>query len=183
MSSILRLDISGQPRGWIGRETAASAYATGSVVWGLGDASITIHGGIQRATGRQSVIHMQPVIALRGRVKGSFVPTLTNAALFRRDQYRCLYCGYRFPRGQLTRDHIQPRSRGGIDHWRNCATACRGCNHRKSNMTLEEAGYELMAVPFEPNIWEWHFLAKERVQGDAFEYLADKFTGLRQWAA
>ena len=183
MESILRLDVAGRPHGWIGREAAAHAYATEHVIWGLGDATLVMRGGVQRATGRRSVIYMQPVIAIRGRVVKNFTPSLTNAALFKRDGYRCLYCGGRFDRYTLTRDHIRPSSRGGEDSWMNSASACRSCNQRKADRTPEAAGMTLLAIPFEPNIAEWHYLAKNRVQGEAFDYLAQQFSGRRDWAA
>src|SRR6185437_208892 len=45
---------------------------------------------------------------------------LTRAALMRRDNYKCAYCG----RHGETIDHVLPRSRGGQHAWENCVTAC-----------------------------------------------------------
>ncbi|KZX57951.1 hypothetical protein A3709_20280 [Halioglobus sp. HI00S01] len=184
MGTILRLDVTGRPQGWISKEVAAHAYATDSVVWGLGEDSIRIRGGIQRVSGILSEFNMQPVIAVRGKVVGDFTPALTNAALFRRDGYTCLYCGDVFHKSQLTRDHIHPRSRGGKDTWANVATSCGRCNgHRKGDRLLDECGLELLAVPFTPNEFEWMFLQRERVTGDAFDYLSAHFSVNRNWAA
>lgn len=66
---------------------------------------------------------------------------LTNEHLFLRDGHRCAYCGRRReelgPRERLTRDHLVPRSRGGLDVWLNVVTACSSCNHRKDDRSPE----------------------------------------------
>jgi len=41
----------------------------------------------------------------------------------------------------------------------------------------------LLAVPFRPNPWEWHFLAKDRVFADQMQYLSRRFRAKRAWAA
>ena len=59
---------------------------------------------------------------------------VTNTFLFARDNYRCQYC----LRSQhelrhrecLTRDHLLPISRGGLNEWTNVVTACSTCNTR-----------------------------------------------------
>lgn len=40
----------------------------------------------------------------------------------------CSYCG---ASGPNERDHIQPRARGGADHWSNLTAACAACNYAK----------------------------------------------------
>ena len=40
----------------------------------------------------------------------------------------------------------------------------------------------LLAVPFRPNSFEWHFLAKERILADQMEYLSRQFNAERDWA-
>lgn len=182
MQAILRLDMAGQPRGWITLHEAVSAYAKGDVIWGIGDALPPVFGGTQRLTGQQSRIDLQPIIAIQGRVMQGFSPPLCNRTLFRRDDHRCLYCGQQHPRGELTRDHVRPTSRGGTDRWENVVAACRRCNWQKDNMTPEEAGMPLLAVPFRPNPFEWHFLAKERILVDQMEYLSKQFKAERDWA-
>ena len=182
MQAILRLDMAGQPRGWITLHEAVSAYAKGDVIWGIGAPLPPVFGGIQRLTGQQSRIDLQPIIAIQGRVRQGFSPPLCNRTLFRRDDHRCLYCGQQYPRGALTRDHVQPTSRGGKDRWENVVAACRRCNWKKDNMTPEEAGMPLLAVPFRPNPFEWHFLAKERILADQMDYLSKQFRAKRDWA-
>ena len=51
----------------------------------------------------------------------------------------------------LTIDHIQPKSRGGIDTWENLTTACIKCNTKKGNRTLEEVGMKLLKTPRRPS--------------------------------
>ncbi len=67
--------------------------------------------------------------------------------VLRRDFYTCQYCG---SHDDLTLDHVHPRSRGGRHTWENVVAACRECNQRKGNRTLEEAGLHLHAVPHAP---------------------------------
>lgn len=71
---------------------------------------------------------------------------LNQRNLFVRDQYTCQYCGrtdMTLSRGEyLTRDHVQPLSRGGEDEWTNVVTSCSTCNHRKDDRgPLEFAKY------------------------------------------
>jgi len=111
-----------------------------------------------------------------------FTPPLCNRTLFRRDDHRCLYCGTRKPRTDLTRDHVLPVSRGGTDKWENVVAACKRCNWTKDNKTPEEANMPLLAVPFRPNPYEWHFLAKDRILADQMDYLSQQFRADRDWA-
>jgi hypothetical protein len=182
MQSILRLDLAGQPRSWITAHEAVSAYAKGDVIYGIGATLPPVFGGIQRLTGIRSRIDLQPIVAIRGRIRERFSPPLCNRTLFRRDDHRCLYCGSQFNRQDLTRDHVLPKSRGGKDRWENVVAACRRCNWHKDNQTPEEAGMPLLAIPFRPNSWEWHFLAKDRVLTDQMEYLSQQFRAERAWA-
>jgi hypothetical protein len=181
MGAVLKLDKTGTPDGWLDFEEAATVFARGAVVWTLGETCVTLRGGTQRATGLRSEIHLPPIIAVDGVRKAGFAPALDNRLLFKRDDNRCMYCGEQHARGRLTRDHIIPVSRGGTDSWSNVVAACAGCNNRKANKTPEEAHMPLLAVPFAPNIFEWHYLASHRILGDQMEYLRARFTGKRRW--
>ena len=97
MQAILKLDVAGQPRGWLSLQETISAYARGDVIYGIGDPS-PVFGGTQRLTGLRSKLILQPIVALNGRVFDHFTPPLCNRTLFRRDDHRCLYCGDQFPR-------------------------------------------------------------------------------------
>jgi len=73
---------------------------------------------------------------------------LTRRNVFRRDRYRCQYCGCA---DRLTLDHVLPKSRGGRDSWENLVAACVPCNNRKGNRTPEEALMPLARAPFRPS--------------------------------
>jgi 5-methylcytosine-specific restriction endonuclease McrA len=97
------------------------------------------------------------VIRLRKfvHVPRRFRRQVTNTFLFARDGYRCQYCqraGYELrPRESLTRDHVVPISRGGLNVWTNVVTACSSCNTRKANHLLGEIGMHLAHQPVEPH--------------------------------
>jgi 5-methylcytosine-specific restriction endonuclease McrA len=71
--------------------------------------------------------------------------------VFLRDRFRCQYCGQPFRWGELTFDHLVPRSRGGRTEFRNIVTACKPCNTRKANRTCDEAGMFPLNVPRQPD--------------------------------
>ena len=51
--------------------------------------------------------------------------------IFRRDGFRCVYCGNVLPSEALSLDHVQPRWRGGDNSPGNLVTACKADNTRK----------------------------------------------------
>lgn len=73
---------------------------------------------------------------------------LTRQNIFKRDNGLCQYCGTDC---DLTLDHLIPRSKGGKSTWNNLVTACKECNAKKGNSTLEEAGLVLKRPPFKPS--------------------------------
>ena len=70
--------------------------------------------------------------------------------IFARDGNRCQYCGKRFPTGELSLDHVMPRSRGGGTDWENIVCACVKCNVRKGGRTPAEANMRLTKPPIRP---------------------------------
>ncbi|MBV8125372.1 MAG: HNH endonuclease [Burkholderiaceae bacterium] len=171
---VLQLDISGRPQAWISTKEAAVIYASGGVAWTLGDPCHVLRGGLQRRTGLQSRIEVHAIIAVRGAVPSRAwrqTPALTNPKLFARDRHVCAYCGHRFETDLLTREHIQPSSRGGADSWMNCITACKGCNGRKGNRLPEEAHMSLMYLPYVPSLHEDMILRGRRILTDQMEFL------------
>jgi 5-methylcytosine-specific restriction endonuclease McrA len=68
--------------------------------------------------------------------------------VFRRDNHVCQFCGK--AGGDLTLDHVTPRSRGGRNSWENIVTACRECNSKKRDRTPYEAKMKLIREPFAP---------------------------------
>lgn len=61
---------------------------------------------------------------------------MTRDELFRRDGFRCVYCGGVFEAEELSVDHVQPRVRGGDRSGGNLVTACRTCNTAKGHTRL-----------------------------------------------
>ena len=173
---ILRTDVSGMPLEWVDYREAARLYHT------CGSQLYRLYGGTCARTGLRTVVDVNSIIATHGHtgnpgnLQGSaYTPPLNNQTLFRRDAYLCLYCGARFPYGLLSRDHVTPFSRGGQDLWSNVVSACRRCNNAKASRTPEQAGMQLLAVPFTPTYAEYIFLKGRRVLADQMQYLIAHF--------
>lgn len=73
--------------------------------------------------------------------------SLSRKNILMRDRYTCQYCHRAFPSGELTLDHVVPRSRSGDSAWENLVACCHHCNNRKGNRTPEEAGMRLAKPP------------------------------------
>ena len=178
---VLRTDVAGMPLEWINYQDAVKLYHTEQVAYSCGSLLYRLHGGFNALTGLRSVIDVNSIIAtvgashLQGKSRDDYVPPLNNHTLFRRDGHLCLYCGDRFLASKLSRDHIRPLSQGGVDHWNNVVTACRRCNNYKAGRTPEQAGIELLAVPFTPTYAEYIYLKGRRVLADQMEYLLAHF--------
>ena len=176
MVNILRLSQCGTPTEWLCYEDAASLAVKNQIIWSLGATCIELTGGFNKY-GQRSKLKLPPIIATSGVLKDfSFSPALCNRLLFRRDDFRCLYCGIQFPHRTLSRDHVFPRARGGEDIWTNVVTACLRCNHRKACRTPEEANMPLLAVPYKPNRFEFMALANKRILADQMAFLEKGFT-------
>jgi 5-methylcytosine-specific restriction endonuclease McrA len=63
---------------------------------------------------------------------------LSRKNILLRDRNTCQYCGEAFAPGDLTLDHVIPRSRGGNSTWENLVACCHACNHQKGNRMLSE---------------------------------------------
>lgn len=83
---------------------------------------------------------------------------LTRREIFMRDNFTCQYCGS--AGGDLTVDHVLPRSRGGPHTWDNVVTACRACNHRKGGKTIQEARLRLTYEPREPSASQYYVIER-----------------------
>lgn len=178
---VLRTDASGMPLEWVDYQDAVRLYHLGQVAYSCGSLLYRVHGGICARTGRRSFIDVNSIIATYGNNKGlaraqaRYVPPLNNAALFKRDAHLCMYCGERFAQPELSRDHVTPISQNGSDSWTNVVTACRRCNNHKAGRRPEEAGMELLAVPFTPTHAEYIYLQGKRVLADQMEFLLAHF--------
>jgi 5-methylcytosine-specific restriction endonuclease McrA len=71
----------------------------------------------------------------------------TRKNIFLRDNHTCQYCG---KTGNLTIDHVIPKSRGGDDVWQNVVTCCIRCNNKKGDRLPDEEGMKLIGTPYKP---------------------------------
>lgn len=179
---VLAVDRAGRPIEWLGLRDTVHYYVLGQVAWTVGDVTAVVRGGVDRR-GRHTQLEVHAVIAVRGadaeRLYGH-VPALTNNALFARDGYRCMYCGERYAKGYLSRDHVVPKALGGPDTWENCLTACLVCNNHKADRTPEQAGMAPLALPYAPNHAEALLLANRRVLADQMHFLSAQMPRHRQ---
>jgi len=79
---------------------------------------------------------------------------LTRQNIYKRDNNTCVYCG---SGSDLTLDHVTPQSRGGKNTWKNLVTACKTCNHEKSDKMIDPDSVNA----YRPN---YYFLVQTPVQ-------------------
>jgi 5-methylcytosine-specific restriction endonuclease McrA len=124
----------------------STARAMGLLIMGKAEIVQNGRGIIRSATRtfeRPSVIRLGYMVHRpRPRVR------LNKREIFRRDDYRCQYCGR--TSAHMTLDHVTPKQRGGDYAWENLVSACPQCNRAKGGRTPREAGMELHTVPGEP---------------------------------
>ena len=175
---ILRLNSAGHPIGWINYETAARLYHLNHVMYECGSSTLKLRGGYNRLTRQRSFLNLNSIISTKNINKvdySAFTPSLVNTTLFKRDAYKCLYCGNIFRHNELSRDHVIPLAYGGKDIWTNVVTACKRCNNAKAGRTPEEANMELLAIPFAPTHAEYIFLQGKIILFDQMEFLKQHF--------
>jgi 5-methylcytosine-specific restriction endonuclease McrA len=175
---VLRTDVSGMPLEWINYQEATKLYCADQVAYTCGEALYVVRGGVNSKTGIKSRIEINSIIATYGNNKtlhDSYIPPLNNQTLFKRDTYLCMYCGGSFHRHDLSRDHVRPISQGGEDTWNNVVTSCKRCNNQKANYTPEQAGMQLLAVPFVPTHAEYIYLQGRKVLADQMKFLLAHF--------
>lgn len=111
------------------------------------------------------------VVRLKSYVKTTLYQKakFSRINVFRRDRYKCQYCGDSPGLDKLTIDHVLPRSRGGRSVWENVVTCCQPCNFGKDNKTPEEAGLNLRSEPFRPDHgYRVEFVIQRRHAKDAW---------------
>lgn len=178
---ILRTDASGMPLEWVNYRDAVRLYHLDQVAYACGMTLYTVRGGINALSGKQSKIDVNSIIATHGnnhalaKARNKYVPPLNNPALFKRDANLCLYCGNQLLARELSRDHVTPLSQNGVDDWNNVVTACKRCNNHKAGRRPEQAGMELLAVPFTPTHAEYIYLQGKRVLADQMQFLLAHF--------
>lgn len=85
--------------------------------------------------------------------------------VFKRDSFKCQYCGATAPDVILEVDHIDPVSKDGADEMVNYITACRACNAGKSDRTLDDKTT----------------LAKQKAQLDELNERREQLEMMLQW--
>ena len=96
---------------------------------------------------QRQTIRIPSVVVLKDYVKPQKRVAFTRFNLFLRDEFCCQYCG---SKGDLTFDHVVPRSKGGKTSWDNVVAACSPCNLRKGNKSLRQSGLYLRKPPHAP---------------------------------
>lgn len=178
---VLRTDLAGMPLEWVDYRVAARLYFLGQVAYACGGSLFLLRGGINATTRVRSQIRIHSIIATYGihhtlnKLQGDYAPPLSNRTLFQRDDHMCMYCGQRFSPRHLSRDHVRPTSKGGGDIWKNVVTACVRCNNFKAGRSPEDAGMELLAVPFVPTHAEYVYLMGRNVLADQMQFLRAHF--------
>ncbi len=172
MRRVLLLNVTYEPLTTVGLRRAVCLV--------LGGKAEVVHDDVQGAVLHAASVALATpsVIRLRRYVRVPYrnrVP-LTRAALMRRDNYRCAYCGRRAE----TIDHVIPRSRGGAHAWENCVASCTICNHRKADRLLEELGWTLPVPPAVPRGAHWRLVGAQH-DGDPqwAAYLREPSAALR----
>ncbi|WP_233581164.1 HNH endonuclease [Acidipila sp. EB88] len=79
---------------------------------------------------------------------------LSRKNILLRDRNTCQYCAVVLTAGELTLDHVHPRSRGGQSTWENLVACCHTCNRKKGNQLLHEQ--DTMHLLREPRPFSLH---------------------------
>ena len=175
---ILRTDVSGMPLEWVAYQDAVRLYFNDQIAYTCGSNIMTIRGGINAITNLRSKVDVNSIIATYGNNKilaEQYATPLNNTTLFRRDDHLCLYCGNKFKKEDLSRDHVTPLFQGGRDLWVNVVSACKRCNNAKAGRTPEQANMKLLAIPFVPTHAEYIFLQGKVILFDQMEFLKQHF--------
>ena len=174
---VLVVDKSWTPEKWVGWDEALSLQIRGLVDYPIGENVVTLRGGFNAVTGKQSVLELSTILVVdtKGhKTPFDWVPAVSKELLFGRDRYTCAYCGHTFKEKDLTMEHITPKSKGGKDSWMNLVAACRSCNGRKEDRTPEEARMPLLYVPYVPNRFEKMIVENRSILADQMEFLLSK---------
>jgi 5-methylcytosine-specific restriction endonuclease McrA len=186
--TILEIDKLWNPHRWIPLKEAICQEAKGLITDHLGESIFVYHGGINRVSGKRSIIETSSIIVVDGapNPRKHRDPALVNQSLFQRDHHVCAYCGGHFRAEELTRDHVIPTSKGGKDKWMNVVTACKSCNMLKGNIMPGEKlpgkayGPQLtgkmdpLYVPYVPCRAEHMILKSRNIKADQMQFLLER---------
>ena len=100
--------------------------------------------------GINHTLAMPCVVRLRRYAKQDRRVKFSRSNVYRRDGFRCQYCGTEPGAAQLTLDHVVPRAQGGKTEWTNIVSCCVPCNATKADRTPEQARMSLAKAPVRP---------------------------------
>lgn len=121
--------------------------------------------------------------------KRKSLPKSLRFEVFKRDSFKCQYCGRSAPDVILEVDHIVPVSAGGSNEPINLITSCRDCNRGKRDKLLSDTSVidrqkkqleDLNAIREQTEMlvqWKQELLTITETQIDAIECLIDQLTG------
>ncbi len=89
-----------------------------------------------------------------------FTLPCTRKNILIRDENRCQYCAICFREGDLTIDHVIPKSKGGSSVWDNVVVACKPCNQKKRDYLVENSPVSLIKLPKKPS---YRSIIKKRI--------------------
>ncbi|MCY1125619.1 HNH endonuclease [Frigidibacter sp. RF13] len=130
----------------------------------------------QMVHSQRTAFRIPSVVVLKEYVRPQKRVAFTRFNLFLRDEFCCQYCG---SRGDLTFDHVLPRSKGGVTSWENVVAACSPCNLRKGNKNLKQSGLHLRRAPHRPTAEEMQQVGRRFPPN----YLHDSWMDFLYWDA
>ncbi len=75
----------------------------------------------------------------KGQNRRTPIPRRLRFEVFKRDSFKCQYCGAGRPNVELHVDHIRPVAHGGTNDITNLITACAACNMGKGAVPLDDS--------------------------------------------
>jgi len=116
-----------------------------------------------------SVIRLKKYVYRPHRLEVSF----NRKNVFKRDEHSCQYCGTKT--GEMTIDHVLPKSRGGKTAWENVVCCCSKCNSKKRDRTPDEANMVLRKRPGKPKfLFSSAFGVLSKIEPNWEKYLPQK---------
>ena len=148
MTQTLLLNASYEPMGVISWQRAVELL--------VGDKVVVLETYDEEVRSAYLCFKMPAVVALKKYVSRRPKVKFNRKNIYLRDEFTCQYCGVeaknlRNGTKDLTFDHVLPRCQGGITSWKNIATACFRCNHKKGGRTPEQAKMHLIKKPKQPD--------------------------------
>ncbi len=115
------------------------------VLKGVASAEEHSHGHLRSA--RREVQVPSVIRLLEYRRMPHQTRALSRKNILMRDRFTCQYCQKTLNSGELTLDHVLPRSRRGETSWENLVACCHPCNNKKGSRTPDEANMPLLRTP------------------------------------